>query len=257
MHLLDFTMGEDPYYLGEDNEDFRELLNVIGELKQKYSIPVMISPGVVLENVLDQFRKYGIEWYACYQETHNKKLFSKLRLGQDYNSRMEKKFYAKKIGMLIEEGLLAGVGESVEDILLSIENMKILDADQVRVMSFVPQPNTPMANFTTPPRIWELKIIAVLRLVFPQKLIPASLDVDGFAGLDARLRAGANVVTSIIPPALGMMGVSNAELDVNEGKRTTEHITPFLLAKGYMPADMDDYRSWLARKNIDVFKEIR
>jgi len=37
----------------------------------------------------------------------------------------------------------------------------------------------------------ELLISAVMRMVFPDRLIPASLDVGGLAGLKQRLEAGA------------------------------------------------------------------
>ena len=45
---------------------------------------------------------------------------SQLRVGQDYDERMNAKLYAKEKGMFIEEGLLAGVGESEEDIADSL-----------------------------------------------------------------------------------------------------------------------------------------
>ena len=63
-------------------------------------------------------------------------------------------------------------------------------------------------------------MIAVMRLAMPDRLIPASLDVEGIAGLEARLEAGANVVTSIVPPQSGLAGVSQAELDIDAGLRT-------------------------------------
>ena len=66
----------------------------------------------------------------------------------------------------------------------------------------------------------ELLTIAAMRLAMPDRFIPASLDVDGIAGLERRLQAGANVVTSIVPPTVGLAGVSQAELDIDEGYRT-------------------------------------
>ncbi|WP_028052235.1 methylornithine synthase PylB [Carboxydothermus ferrireducens] len=247
VHLIDFTMGEDPYYLLND-ENLEELMNLFKEIKTKFNIPLMVSPGVVSEKILDNFKIAGVNWYACYQETHNKKLYQKLRINQSFNERMEKKFYAKKIGLLIEEGILVGVGETVDDIINSFENMKILDADQVRVMSFIPQRNTPMENWISPQRIWELKIIAVMRLLFPDRLIPASLDVDGFSGLKDRLAAGANVITSIIPPRKGLKGVSNSELDIDDGKRSTDFITPFLMKHNLCPANKEEYEAWLLKR---------
>ncbi len=71
-------------------------------------------------------------------------------------------------------------------------------------------------------------MIAVMRLLFPDRLIPASLDIDGVAGLQARLNAGANVVTSLIPPRLGLAGVAQSTRDIDDGYRTVAGILPLL-----------------------------
>ena len=54
--------------------------------------------------------------------------------------------------------------------------------------------------------------------------ITASLDVDGIAGLKQRLEAGANVVTSLVPSKMGLVGVSNHSLDIEEGNRTVKSV---------------------------------
>jgi methylornithine synthase len=112
-------------------------------------------------------------------------------------------------------------------------------------MSFNPQNGTPMAGRRSPLRLRELLIIAVLRLVFPDRLIPASLDIDGRGYLKERLDAGANVVTSLIPPALGFAGVSQAILDIDEGNRTLGGIRPILDAAGLHLAGADEYINWV------------
>jgi methylornithine synthase len=69
-------------------------------------------------------------------------------------------------GMLIEEGLLVGVGESLNDIADSILEMGQSGPDQMRVMSFVPQKGDSPGKGSISARILELKTIAVLRLVY-------------------------------------------------------------------------------------------
>ncbi len=246
VHLLDLTMGEDPYYF--NNGHFDELLALVRAVKEKSDLPLMISPGVVSHDQLNSFKEIGVDWYALYQETHNRERYAQLRLGQDYDTRLNMKRYAHEIGMLAEEGLLSGVGESTEDLCNSLNVMRELSADQVRVMSFIPQVGTPLENFKTSPHLRELLIIAVMRLLFPDRLIPASLDVDGLAGLKQRLNAGANVVTSIIPPHQGFQGVSQSTLDVDEGGRSVDAILPVLNACGLHPAQIDSYKTWVAQR---------
>ena len=243
VHLLDLTMGEDPLYYREGGEE--RLIDLVRFIKSKTGLPLMISPGTLSEAALAALVREGVQWFACYQETHNRALFNRLRLGQDYDYRMEMKRAARRLGFLVEEGILAGVGETSADIVASFRAMAELGAQQVRVMSFIPQAGTPLQDHPTPPRLRELKIIALLRLLFPDRLIPASLDVDGIEGLKTRMEAGANVVTSIIPPHSGLQGVSNSTLQVDEGFRTAEKVSVELAKMGLAAATAGEYARWL------------
>ncbi len=244
VHLLDLTMGEDPLY-HNSTDGFCDLFRIVEDLKEEMQMPIMISPGVISLETLQKFKKAGTEWYACYQETHNETLYNQLRIEQSYTERMNCKIAAKKMGYLIEEGLLAGVGDTNEDIANSILTMKRIGADQVRVMSFVPQENTPLADSKSSSHFRELLVISIMRLIMPDRLIPASLDVDGLRGLELRLNSGANVVTSIIPPASGLAGVSQSSLDIDDGNRSVEKIIPVLKTNGLEPATRGEYQSWV------------
>jgi methylornithine synthase len=85
-----------------------------------------------------------------------------------------------------------------------------------------------------------------MRLAMPERLIPASLDVDGIAGLEPRIAAGANVVTSLVPPSLGLAGVSQSELDIDEGLRTAAEVTTRLATMGLHAATAAEYAAWVA-----------
>ncbi len=254
VHLIDLTMGEDPlYYL--QNDGFKSLVELIGKVKQETGLPVMISPGVVPKQVLVALADMDIDWYACYQETHNRQLFRYLRPNQSYDSRLEGKYFARELGLLVEEGILAGVGESRIDIAASMQAMRDLGAHQVRVMSFIPQRGSPMSSWPSPPRIYEMKIIAVLRLLFPDRLIPASLDIDGVEGLQERLKAGANVVTSLIPAHTGLAGVAQASLDIDGGYRTVKGVSPILEELGLRTAKVEDYGHWIHMERNELVKQ--
>jgi len=242
VNLIDLTMGEDPVY---HKDDFETTASIVREIK-KLGVPVMVSPGVVQNKVIDRLSEAGADWFALYQETHNRGLFAKLRAGQDYDERMDCKRYAGQKGMLLEEGILAGVGESGEDIAESLFAMGDVGASQVRVMSFVPQPGSPMETLKTPARSREFKIIALMRLLYPHSLIPASCDVDGIAGLKKRIEAGANVVTSIIPPGSGLMGVAQSTKDIDEGGRTFKEAAAILKDMGLKPASREEYLSYIS-----------
>ncbi|MGB9792366.1 MAG: methylornithine synthase PylB, partial [Thermacetogeniaceae bacterium] len=240
VHLIDLTSGED-----EDNYSrpgaFERIASLAREIKKRLNVAVMLSPGVVPKSALQLFAASGADWYACYQETHNPQLYERLRLHQGFEERLQAKLFARSCGMLVEEGILKGVGETYADVVDSFGFMRSLGAQQVRVMSFIPQKGTPMEHSATPDRLEELKVIAVMRILFPDRLIPASLDVDGIDGLEARLRAGANVITSLIPPKLGLAGVAQSARDIEEGYRTVQGVIPVLEKLGMAPAAKDRY----------------
>ena len=242
--LIDLTMGEDPLY---HKEKFETVIRIIRELKSM-GTSVMISPGVVPDEVIDGFCEAGADIFALYQETHNRELFKRLRKDQSYDERMHAKLYARDRGMYIEEGILSGVGETDSDVADSLLAMGEMDARQVRVMSFVPQEGSPMENFEAPDRMRELKIIALMRIMYPDALIPASLDVDGIAGLRDRINAGANLITSIIPPRSGLMGVAHSVMDVDEGGRTVEEASEILRSMGLRIADHKEFVDFLNLK---------
>jgi methylornithine synthase len=257
-HLIDLTSGEDPDYLMQPG-GYEQLAALVNTVKTRFGLPVMVSPGVVPKVALQQFAAAGADWYACYQETHSRTLFERLRLNQSVDERWETKLLARRYGLLIEEGILKGVGENAYDVADSLKCMESIGAQQVRVMSFVPQAGTPMAAWTSPDRIEELKVIAVMRLLFPDRLIPASLDVDGVSGLQARLNAGANVVTSLIPPRLGLAGVAQSARGIEDGCRTVAGILPVLDEMGLEPAALERYRNWVEseKRKLHVQNEER
>lgn len=247
VHLLDLTMGEDPYYLSSGEEGYARLIRLVREIHEQVQLPVMISPGVVPENVLERLRMAGADWYACYQETHTRSLYEKLRLDQSYDERWSRKLYAKQCGFQIEEGLLVGIGETLQDIVHSLREMQKLDAGQVRTMTFVPQSGTPLGGRKSQGDHREINLIAVMRLLFAEKLLPASLDIEGVQGLKERLAAGANVVTSLIPSTAGLAGVAQADLEIADGCRSTSGVLPVLESCGLSAATVQEYRHWLAR----------
>jgi methylornithine synthase len=248
VHLIDLTMGEDPDIFNSDGAGFDRLVDLVASLQKKTGLPIMVSPGVVPADVLQQLAAAGAVWYACYQETHSPALFKQLRPDQDYQARMQSKVDAHHFGLLVEEGLLCGVGETSDHLAQSMEVIKKLGADQMRVMNFVPQPGTPMAARTPADPLKESLIAAVMRLVFPDRLIPASLDVEGIAGLKSRLNSGANVVTSIVPPGEGLVGVAQHSLNIEEGGRTTASVKNVLKRVGLEPATREEYQNWIGRR---------
>jgi len=174
-------------------------------------------------------------------------VYARLRMGQDFGERAQARADAAGLGLLVEDGMLLGTGESIADRARTVLAMRDEPAEQVRVMTFVPQRGTPLAQVPRPGTFAELVTIATMRLAMPDRLIPASLDVDGIEGLEPRIAAGANVVTSIVPPLTGLAGVSQSELDIDEGLRTAAEVSERLAGLELLPTPPHEYADWVAR----------
>ena len=249
VHLLDLTLGEDPYYV--EPAGCHRLLELVAALKEATGLPIMVSPGVLSAEQLVRLREAGADWYACYQETHNRDLFTRLRLEQDYDRRKRTRLEAAGCGLLAEDGLLTGVGESAEDLADSILDMAREPLSQVRAMSYVPHESTfpsTVGDTLEERRAHELLAIAAMRLVMEDRLIPASLDVDGLEGLAMRLKAGANVVTSIVPSGCGLAGVASKDLDIENQRRSVSAVVRQLGELGLEPALPGEYRAWVEQR---------
>ncbi|WP_086636641.1 methylornithine synthase PylB, partial [Methanonatronarchaeum thermophilum] len=226
VHLLDLTSGEDPYYHDNFNR-YTELLQEINKL----DTPIMISPGVLTQKQLKEAKEAGADWYALYQETHSKPLYKKLRPNQPYQKRYNARKNANKNGFLTEDGMLLGIGENLDDIAKTIKKMSKQPTNQVRCMKYVKQKGIPIPHQKTPTEYST--VIAVLRLTNPQKLIPASLDINGLKGIEKPLEAGANVVTSLVISDLGLKGVAQHEYGIDSGERSPKQVKKYLKQKGY------------------------
>ncbi len=244
VHLLDLTMGEDPRFHTFEH-GFATIIDLLHTLHSETSLPLMLSPGVLSYEKLKEIQSAGVSWYACYQETYSTELFAFLRCGQSFDARLTAKKDAKRLGLLTEEGILCGVGESWMDLASSLLEMSGPGFDQLRAMTFIPQAGTPMQDYHSEVMEKELKLIAILRLLNPSKCIPASLDVEGLKGLCPRLKAGANVITSIVPPGCGLAGVANHALDIDNFNRTVDRIRVDVESLGLDIGSLDGYRAWM------------
>lgn len=243
VNLVDLTMGEDP---SMRSNGYKRLFRVVEEVDRAIEVPIMLSPGAMHREVFPAFKEAGVDWFACYQETYNRDLFSRLRVEQDFDHRLNQKRWARESGMLAEDGIMVGIRESLDDRVESISRMGETGCEQIRVMTFVPQEGTPLFG-TGGTAEDEPKIIAVMRLAYPNRLIPASLDVEGIGGLLPRLRAGANVVTSIVPPNRELAGVAQKDLDIDNGHRSVRHVLELLDSAGYRASSNQEYGMLIKR----------
>lgn len=246
IHMVDLTMGEDPYFHNYPER----FIDVVKTVKEETGLPIMISPGVMDDNTLNRLHESGANFLALYQETHDKELYRKLRVGQSFEERKHAREFARNNGYCVEDGILTGVVNDIDSTIISLRGMQKGNPDMVRVMTFVPQEGTPLELVSQESSLSELKIISVLRLMFPDKLIPASLDLEGIDGMVHRLNAGANVVTSIISSDSSLEGVVNYDRELEERDRDSRSVIKRLRSMGMEPASQDDFNRIIEKQQV-------
>ncbi len=60
--------------------------------------------------------------------------------------------------------------------------------------------------------------------------------------------AGANVITSLVPPGFGLAGVAQSSLDIAEARRTSASIRLELEKLGMRAASTDNYLDWIKNR---------
>ncbi|SDF92966.1 pyrrolysine biosynthesis protein PylB [Methanolobus vulcani] len=246
IHMVDLTMGEDPYF----HNNPEKFVDVVRAVKEETGLPIMISPGVIDDRTLSRLHESGANFLALYQETHDEDLYRKLRVGQSFDERNHAREFARTNGYCVEDGILTGVGNDIESTIISLRGMQKGQPDMVRVMTFVPQEGTPLELVSQESSLSELKIISVLRLMFPDKLIPASLDLEGIDGMVHRLNAGANVVTSIISADSSLEGVVNYDRELEERDRDSKSVIKRLRSMGMEPASQDEFNRIIEKQQV-------
>ena len=219
-------------------------MEIISGVK-KLGISIMASPGAVKKEAMPKIKAAGADFYAVYQETHNRDLYSKLRLEQDFDFRYNQRVWAREAGMLTEDGMMVGLGESMEDRADAILTMGAEKCEQIRCMTFVPQAGTPLQTLEPMDSYMELKSIAVMRILFPDRFIPATLDVEGIEGMKSRLDAGASTITSIVVPHRHLAGVAQPEKDIESGGRSVQHVFDLVADMGKRIATQNEFRSMI------------
>lgn len=241
--LVDLTMGEDDQMYANE---YAELLDIIARV-HSLGINIMVSPGAVRKEVFPRIKAAGGNFFAVYQETHNRQLYEMRRLGQDYDYRANQRKWAHEAGLLAEDGMMCGIGETIRDRAETILAMGAEGCEQIRAMAFVPQPGTPMAGSALGNSEDEIRCIAIMRLLFPDRFIPATLDVEGIEGMKKRLNAGANVITSIVVPHRHLAGVAQPEKDIDNGARSVQHVFDLVGQMGKKIATQPEFAATVAK----------
>ena len=178
--------GEDPFF------DDGVLCDIVSSIREMFP-----------DSYLELYRA-GAERYLLRHETADPAHYGKLHPSvMSAENRKKCLFDLKEIGYQVGSGFMVGSPyQTVDNIISDLRFLKELDPDMIGIGPYVTHSETPFANFESGSAVLTLRLLSILRLMFPHALIPAttSLGTVSPTGREDGLRAGANVVMPNLSP---------------------------------------------------------
>lgn len=172
-----------------------------------------IAPGAAVtlslgEKSREAYRKLyaaGADRYLLRHETADAAHYADLHPAKmSLESRKRCLFDLKEIGFQVGSGFMVGSpGQKPEHLLSDLRFLQKLEPDMIGIGPFIPHRDTPFAEYPPGSMELSLRMLAILRLMFPEALIPSTTALGTVAenGRELGLRAGANVVMPNLSPA--------------------------------------------------------
>ena len=192
--------GEDPYFTDE------RVCAIVSAIRERFpDCAITLSIG---EKTRDSYRAFfdaGANRYLLRHETADPAHYAALHpAALSAENRKRCLFDLKEIGYQVGSGFMVGSPfQAAENLVSDLRFLQELDPDMIGIGPFIPAENTPFADKTAGSLTLTLRLLSILRLMFPHVLLPATTALGTIApdGRERGLRAGANVVMPNLSPA--------------------------------------------------------
>lgn len=192
--------GEDPYFTDD------RICDIVRAIKKAHpDCAVTLSIG---EKTKESYQKYydaGADRYLLRHETANEEHYSKLHPESMSGAyRKQCLFDLKEIGFQVGCGIMVGTPhQTVDNIYEDIVFMQELQPHMIGIGPFIPHQDTPFKDEPEGSVDRTLRLLAILRLLFPKVLLPATtaLGTADALGREKGILAGANVMMPNLSPS--------------------------------------------------------
>ena len=191
--------GEDPFFTDD------KICSIIKKIKTSYPDSALtLSIG---EKSFESYKKFfdaGADRYLLRHETANEKHYQTLHPDKmSCENRKQCLYNLKKIGFQTGCGIMVGSPyQTIENIYEDIVFMQDLKPEMIGIGPFISHKDTPFKDMPNGSVEITLRLLAILRLLFPKVLLPSttalgSVDVKG---REKGILAGANVLMPNLSP---------------------------------------------------------
>lgn len=190
--------GEDSYFTDE------KMVEIIKKIKEKYpGNAITLSLGERSYKSYKMMFNAGADRYLLRHETASKDLYESLHPNGSFENRIQCLKNLKEIGYQVGAGFMVGLpNQSNKNLIDDLIFLKELNPHMCGIGPFIPHKDTPLANEKGGTLEKTITMLALVRLMLPKILLPATTALGSVdpLGREKGLKAGANVVMPNLSP---------------------------------------------------------
>ena len=191
--------GEDPYY----TDDL--ICDIVSSIRKRFpDCAITLSIGEKPRESYRRFFDAGANRYLLRHETADPAHYSLLH-PESMSSENRKRclFDLKEIGYQVGSGFMVGSPyQTVDDLIADLRFLQKLRPDMIGIGPYITHSATPFADMESGSVELTLRLLSVLRLMFPYALLPSTTALGTLSpnGRELGLQHGANVVMPNLSP---------------------------------------------------------
>ncbi len=203
-----YAMGFRTFVLqgGEDPRNTDEAIcSLVDQIKTRYpDCAVTLSIGEKPRSSYQAYFDAGTDRYLLRHETATDAHYRRLHPEElSLANRKRCLFDLKEIGFQVGAGFMVGSpGQTTKELLADLRFLQQLQPDMIGIGPFIPHHETPFAQEKPGTLELTLRMLSILRLMFPYVLLPATTALGTISpiGRELGLKAGANVMMPNLTP---------------------------------------------------------
>ena len=191
--------GEDPYY----SDDL--ICDIVRTIKERYpDCAVTLSIGEKPRESYERYFKAGADRYLLRHETADPAHYAALHPGNmSSENRKRCLFDLKAIGYQVGAGFMVGSPyQTTENLIADLRFLQELQPDMIGIGPFISHHDTPFKDAANGTAALTLRMLSILRLLFPYALLPSTTALGTIDpnGRELGLQSGGNVVMPNLSP---------------------------------------------------------
>lgn len=191
--------GEDPYYTDA------VLCDIVGTIRARFpDCAITLSVGERPRESYQALFDAGANRFLLRHETADAAHYGKLHPAcMSLDNRKKCLFALKEIGYQVGSGFMVGSPyQTTDNLIEDLRFLQQLQPDMIGIGPYITHADTPFAGFRSGGLELTLRLVSILRLMFPYALIPSTTALGTIhpQGREMGLQAGANVVMPNLSP---------------------------------------------------------